>query len=239
MHLTCAKGKPALLASSESDRWLIVSDVHLGFANVSSYNDEDGLNQAAVLATKLVDMGKQKRCNKLLLLGDIKHSIKSPTPLELKQIDLFFRILNKKFFIWVTLGNHDTGIQDVIGKRANVAGKEGIILEDVLFCHGHSVPSRYLECKTIVMGHVHPHALSGGRVTPVWMIFRSLRKNLKPHRIIIVPHFNDELTLLNYSPGIPQDISPILRNLDMINYKLQLLDLECRTISIENSYSQS
>lgn len=199
---------------------MVISDVHIGFAVLSGLGYEYNIDEAATIGKDIVEVGEEYKCNRLLLLGDLKHSIGNPTTYERNQLELFFKILMNRFYIWITLGNHDAGMESFANKRVFIAGKNGIVLDDVLFCHGHTVPNDYLKYRTIVMGHIHPHALIGTKNTPVWAVFINKHKT-KPHQIIVVPHFNDALTRGNYSPGNPTIISPLLRKLDITKFRLE------------------
>ncbi len=220
MHLTFIDGKPALLVVSKKERWIVISDIHIGFAVLSGLGHEYDMDEATTMSRRIIKLGEDYKCNKLLLLGDLKHSIGNPTTYEKNQLELFFKILTGKFYIWITLGNHDAGVESFADKRVFIAGKNGIVLDDVLFCHGHSVPNGFLKYRAIVMGHIHPHALIGVENTPVWAIFVNKHKT-KPNRIVVVPHFNDVLTQRNYSPGNPTTLSPLFRKLDITEFRLE------------------
>lgn len=224
MNITFINKKPALLAVSGSERWIVVSDIHIGFNVLSGLRHVNTVDEAALFGNRIIDIGEEYQSKRLLILGDLKHSIGLPTLYEKDQLGLFFKILRKKFLIWIILGNHDAGVKDFASNGIFVAGKEGIMLDDVLFCHGHSVPNNYMNSEKIIMGHIHPHALIKNKLVPVWIRYTS-KCNVKPFQIIIMPHFNDDLTRENYMPGDPQMISPLLNQLDIEKYECEKIDL--------------
>ena len=133
---------PALMIQGEQ-KSLVVTDLHLGFEDNLLLNNISVGKNTTTLETikeieKILDMTQP---DSLILLGDIKSGIKSITKSEWKDIPLFFEKINEKVDVVLVPGNHDSNIQRLIPKEITLGSSKGIIIDDLLLTHGHTMPS--------------------------------------------------------------------------------------------------
>ena len=126
--------KPALILEGKS-RNLIVTDLHIGFeANLSSKDIFVGknttINETISEVCKIIDVTKP---DSLILLGDVKSSIKSISKNEMDEVPLFFEKVSKKVEIVLIPGNHDSNIQRLVPEGTTVISISPD-LEEKIFC---------------------------------------------------------------------------------------------------------
>jgi hypothetical protein len=144
----------------------------------------------------------------------------------------FFESITKLIDTILVPGNHDANIEKLIPNGITLASSKGIIIDDILLTHGHTMPSEnFSQVNTIVMGHVHPvffqkeSLINGERV---WVsikckkqkIFSSKSGNLE---IIILPSFN-RYFYTTRKKFYKKSIAPILEKMDVQQAKIVTLD---------------
>jgi len=214
--------KPALILEGES-RNLIVADLHIGFeADLAAKNIFVGknttINDMISEICKIIDETKP---DSLILLGDVKSSIKSISKNEWDEIPLFFDKVGKKVDIVLIPGNHDSNIQRLVPDGVTLVSSTGLVVENTLLTHGHTLPSNnFSHVDKIIMGHVHPvffkedSVLNGQRVwvsikTEKQKIFSSSSGEIE---IIIVPSFN-KYFYATHKKKYKKSISPIIEKI--------------------------
>jgi len=214
--------KPALILEGES-RNLIVADLHIGFeADLAAKNIFVGknttINDMISEICKIIDETKP---DSLILLGDVKSSIKSISKNEWDEIPLFFDKVGKKVEIVLIPGNHDSNIQRLVPDGVTLVSSTGLVIENTLLTHGHTLPSNnFSHVDKIIMGHVHPvffkedSVLNGQRVwvsikTEKQKIFSSSSGEIE---IIIVPSFN-KYFYATHKKKYKKSISPIIEKI--------------------------
>ena len=214
--------KPALILEGES-RNLIVADLHIGFeADLAAKNIFVGknttINDMISEICKIIDETKP---DSLILLGDVKSSIKSISKNEWDEIPLFFDKVGKKVEIVLIPGNHDSNIQRLVPDGVTLVSSTGLVVENTLLTHGHTLPSNnFSHVDKIIMGHVHPvffkedSVLNGQRVwvsikTEKQKIFSSSSGEIE---IIIVPSFN-KYFYATHKKKYKKSISPIIEKI--------------------------
>ena len=151
-------GYPALMIEDDK-KSLVITDLHLGFENTLSLNNVFlGKNKTVTEITKEIELIIDKtKPDSLILLGDVKSSINSITKVEWETVPAFFENITKLIDIILVPGNHDANIEKLIPNEITLAGSKGIIVDDILLTHGHTMPSEnFSQINTIVMGHIHP-----------------------------------------------------------------------------------
>jgi len=191
---------PALMIEG-TEKSLVITDLHLGFENNLSLNNVFlGKNKTVAEITKEIEkIIKKTKPDSLVLLGDIKSGIKSITKTEWETVPIFFESITKLIDTILVPGNHDANIEKLIPNEITLAGSKGIIIDDILLTHGHTMPSEnFSQINRIIMGHIHPvffekeSLINGERV---WVsiicdkqkIFHSKSGELE---LIILPSFN-------------------------------------------------
>ena len=132
-------------------------------------------------------------------MGDVKSSIQNITKTEWRDIPYFFEEIKNSLEVILIPGNHDANIERLIQNDVTLISSKGMIINDVLLTHGHTLPSEnYSNVNNIIMGHIHPvyfdknSLLNGERIwisikTEKSEIFSSTKGKIN---ITIVPSFN-------------------------------------------------
>ena len=226
-------GYPALMIEGDK-KSLVITDLHLGFENALSLNNVFlGKNKTVTEITKEIELIINKtKPDSLVLLGDVKSGINSITKTEWETVPVFFECITKLIDTVLVPGNHDANIEKLIPNEITLAGSKGIIIDDILLTHGHTMPSEnFSQVNTIVMGHIHPvffekeSLINGERV---WVsiisdkqkIFHSKSGELE---LIILPSFN-RYFYATQKKFYKKSISPIIEKMDVMQAKILTLD---------------
>lgn len=219
------------------DRTIVVADLHIG---IEFGFRESGFvipSQTDRMLERLIDIADRHKAERAVMVGDIKHKIKSVSPQERAEIPPFFeRILEVVPEVHLVPGNHDANILSILPEGVEAHDPRGIKLDDVGFTHGYAWPSQEaMDSEVLCMGHVHPSVLFvdrlGLRMTRrCWLraefIGGGKRYDASPQELIVIPSFND------YCGGFPvnsprsKPMGPILRS--------DLTDLESSRIYLLN-----
>jgi len=226
-------GYPALMIEGDK-KSLVITDLHLGFENALSLNNVFlGKNKTVTEITKEIELIIDKtKPDSLILLGDVKSGINSITKTEWETVPAFFENVTKLIDTVLVPGNHDANIEKLIPNEISLASSKGIIVDDILLTHGHTMPSEnFSQINTIVMGHIHPvffekeSLINGERV---WVsiisnkqkIFHSKSGELE---LIILPSFN-RYFYATQKKFYKKSISPIIEKMDVMQAKIVRLD---------------
>ena len=215
------QSQPALILEDEK-RYLVVTDLHIGFENTFLANDihiepKDLINDVLANLELIIE---SQRPDSLILLGDIKAGIDQISGTEWHTVPLFFEI-GKKIETIVVPGNHDGNIQKLVPDYVTVTSSSGFVIDDTLLTHGHTMPSEnFAHVNKIVMGHVHPVYFAVGSVLDgqrVWVSARTYKGQIFPSsagdlEIIIVPSFN-KYFYATHKKSYKKSISPILQSI--------------------------
>lgn len=158
----------------------------------------------------------------VILLGDVKSSIRNISKQEWNEIPEFFNILSRHANIYLVPGNHDGRIRFLIPQNINIMSVKGMVLEETLLVHGHVMPSSARSSITrIVMGHIHPifskcdSVLDGRRI---WLYIKVKSEMIFPGTagmldIVIMPSFNKEMYAIHkgYHKSFHNSIAPIIK----------------------------
>ena len=191
--------EPALILENEKKN-LVISDLHIGFEHKFSSNKIPNSKNSSVndIINNVKKIIKKENPDTLILLGDVKSSIQNITKSEWNDVPYFFEEL-KSIEIILIPGNHDANITRLIPDNVTLISSKGMIIDDVLLTHGHTMPSKnYSNVNNIIMGHIHPvyfdenSLLNGERIwisikTDKSIIFPSAKGKIN---ITIIPSFN-------------------------------------------------
>jgi putative SbcD/Mre11-related phosphoesterase len=216
---------PALLLEEKRTgikrTYLVVSDLHIGLEGELNlrgviFDSKYSLN---TMLEELRGLIKSNQLHGVIILGDIKSTIRSISKLEWNQVPEFFRILSGHASIYVVPGNHDTNVRFLVPQNINIMSVKGMVLEGTLLVHGHTMPSSArASIKRIIMGHIHPvfsrcnSVLNGRRI---WLYLKVRKETIFPGTvgtldIIIVPSFNKDVPgMMNKRDA--KSISPIIK----------------------------
>lgn len=174
--LTLLLPYPATLIKTKDRKTLAIADPHLGWENALQEKGIHVPSQTPKILKKLVNLLTEHKPDSLLVIGDVKFTVVSTEPGEWHDIPDFFTELERHVSeIDIVRGNHDANLEPLLPENVKILPAAGTIIGDVGFFHGHKWPApTLLECKTLVMGHVHPVVVfrdpSGFRITnQVWV----------------------------------------------------------------------
>ncbi|MFL6419503.1 MAG: metallophosphoesterase [Nitrososphaeraceae archaeon] len=214
--------KAALLIDEhrKRQRYMVISDLHLGFEYEISIRgisiDEQAFFQE--MTTELYDLIKFNQIDAVILLGDLKSTIRSISKYEWHIIPQFLKLISEITDIYLIPGNHDNNIRLLMPENINVMSTKGMVLDDTLLIHGHTMATvAKANIQRIVMGHVHPVFLRPNSVINgqrVWIYLKIIKSAIFPGTqgdldIVIVPAFNRYLYAVN-ERHYTKSISPII-----------------------------
>jgi len=147
-------------------------------------------------------------------------------------VPIFFESVTKLIDTILVPGNHDANIEKLIPNGITLASSKGIIIDDILLTHGHTMPSEnFSQINTIVMGHIHPvffqkeSLINGERV---WVSIKCKKQKIFHSKsgeleVIILPSFN-RYFYATQKKFYKKSISPIIEKMDVIQAKIVTLD---------------
>jgi putative SbcD/Mre11-related phosphoesterase len=167
---------PALIIEGGSWKIMVISDLHLGWEASLA---EDGIHipsQTGKMLRKVKEVLAAENPSSLIILGDLKHTVEKIMLEEWRDVPLFLEEVKRIVGdVRVIPGNHDGDISILLPNGVKLEPQQGVMVGDVGLFHGHAWPDiRMLNCKTLVIGHVHPVITfrdhTGYRVTSqVWV----------------------------------------------------------------------
>jgi putative SbcD/Mre11-related phosphoesterase len=219
-------GKPALLIEGQK-KYLVVTDLHIGFESGFTSKEiflgkNTTINETIDELLEIIDSEKP---DSVVLLGDVKSSIKSISKIEWNDVPLFFEKIKTQCDVILIPGNHDANIQRLVPEDVSLISSSGMVEDNILFTHGHTMPSEnFAHVKKIIMGHMHPvffqeeSIVNGQRV---WISIKADKGQIFPSQsgeieIIIVPSFNKYFYATN-KKKYKKSISPIIEKLKKIS----------------------
>ncbi|MDQ4072959.1 MAG: metallophosphoesterase [Thermoproteota archaeon] len=226
-----------IVEDMEGDSYLVISDIHIGFEDQMNKNGvlfdpRKNMEEILDLLTRVVT---QTKIRNLIILGDLKSSIKVITKAEWIHVPYFIeRVLGLVDQVYLVPGNHDGNIRHLVSREVNLMSVKGMEIKGILFTHGHAASEIGDNIYKIITGHLHPTITSGENITSgqqawVRIILNKKNKNLNNTRggssvdsgdkkvdFIIMPHFN---RYLSYNSGFDRYMKrkktklPLLNNL--------------------------
>ncbi len=238
--------KPALVLEGKRKN-LIVTDVHIGFENKMASNEiflgkNSTINETIQELSEIID---DEKPDSVILLGDIKSSVKSISKSEWDEVPLFFEKIKQKSDVVLIPGNHDANIQRLVPDDITMISSAGMVEENVLFTHGHTMPSEnFSHVDKIVMGHVHPvffqedSVMNGQRV---WVSLKIDKQKIFPSssgelEITIIPSFN-KYFYATQKRAYKKSISPIIKRIKEIT-SAKIVSLEGAILGNESIIKQ-
>jgi metallophosphoesterase superfamily enzyme len=238
--------KPALILEGEKKN-LIVTDIHIGFeSNMASNEIFIGKNSTIhETIQELSDIIDSEKPDSVILLGDIKSSIKNISKNEWDEVPLFFKKTREKCDVILIPGNHDANIQRLVPDNITMISSTGMVEENILLTHGHTLPSEnFSHVDKIIIGHLHPvffqedSIINGQRV---WVSIKTDKENIFPNKtgeieITIVPSFN-KYFYATHRKQYKKSISPIINKIKDIS-KAKIITLDGTIIGNESNINQ-
>lgn len=226
---------------------LIITDIHIGFESIFVSNEifigkNSSINETI---SELLDVIELEKPDSLILLGDVKSSIKNISKSEWDEVPLFFKKIQEKCHITLIPGNHDANIQRLIPENVSMISATGMVEENILLTHGHTMPSEnFSHVDKIIMGHVHPvffqedSLLNGQRV---WVTMKTEKQNIFPNKsgnieITIIPSFN-KYFYATHKKKYKKSISPIIERIKHVS-TAKIITLDGTIIGDESMIDQ-
>ena len=238
--------KPVLILEGER-KYLVVTDLHIGFENSMMSNQifigkNSTINESIQELSQIIDSEKP---DSVILLGDIKSSIKNISRNEWDEVPLFFKKIREKCDIILIPGNHDSNIQKLVPNNISMISSTGMVEENILLTHGHTMPSEnFSHVDKIIMGHVHPVFFQEGSILNgqrVWVSIKTEKENIFPNKtgeieITIIPSFN-KYFYATHRKQYKKSISPIINKIKEIS-KARIITLNGTIIGNESNIKQ-
>lgn len=244
-------GEPALLVEHEGKTALVIADIHTGI--------EEEMAREGVLVPiasrerleHLASVVRNSGADRLVLLGDTKHTVDSISPTERRDVPHLLKSLRRLVRrLELVTGNHDALIRNLIPEDPYIRLRNALVIGDVALVHGHSWAAAELESapfRYLVMGHLHPvlRIADNSGVTasrPCWLrapMETSKARDRYPSllsgaEVIVMPAFNEFCgTVLNGgkgpevgAAGTARGIAPVFRHnlADMDHAEVHLPD---------------
>ncbi|MBI2648727.1 MAG: metallophosphoesterase family protein [Thaumarchaeota archaeon] len=158
--LKVVPGEAALVFKDGDSCSLLISDLHLGLEKEMAAKGFRIPPYSMKMMDKVKAIAESNRADRIIVLGDVKHSIGKVEDIDWSVIPWFFDTLLDLFgSADVVPGNHDGGIKSLLPSRVKLHPSAGVVLgaeERVGVAHGHSWPSEEVVTSgKIVMGHSH------------------------------------------------------------------------------------
>ena len=149
-----------LVFTSGGTTTLLVSDLHLGLEKEMAKKGFRVPPYSMKIMDRIRSVSEEYRAEKIVVLGDVKHSIGKVEDIDWNVLPWFFDTLLDLFTsVDVVPGNHDGGIRSLLPARVRLHPAAGVVIGDeekVGVTHGHSWPSQeVIATRKIVMGHSH------------------------------------------------------------------------------------
>ena len=149
----------ALFLKKRSEKFLIISDLHIGWEVTLAGHGIHIPSRTPKIIEKIVKLIDIYKPTSLILLGDVKHKFSGIELNEWHDVPELFKKISKLVLdVRVVLGNHDGNLAALVPRNVKILGPKGtILLEEVGVFHGHAWPSfELLKCRYLIMGHLHP-----------------------------------------------------------------------------------
>lgn len=211
--------KPALIMEGRK-KSLVITDLHIGFESSMLSNEifvgkNSTINETIREVSEIIESEKP---DSIILLGDIKSSVKNISSNEWDEVPRFFKEIKEKCDVILIPGNHDANIQRLVPDGISMISPIGMVEDNVLLTHGHTMPSEnFSHVDKIVMGHIHPiffHEDSIMNGQRVWVSIKTTKEKIFPNRageieVIIIPSFN-RYFYATHRKQYKRSISPII-----------------------------
>lgn len=177
-QLIPVRPEAAILLKTSTERVLLISDLHIGWEVALAKEGFHIPSQTPRFLKRLRQLITTQRPTRLVVMGDVKHTIARIEMEEWRDIPNFFEQLSQIVpKIQVVPGNHDGNLEPLLPENIDILPSTGIIIGDAGLFHGHArPPPEMLSCRNLIMGHVHPVVTfrdpTGFRITrQVWVKF--------------------------------------------------------------------
>ena len=206
------------------DKNLIIADLHIGITKDMYTRGVSLPSQIKKLSGTINKIKGRTRTKRLVILGDVKHSISKIPMQEIVELPKFFSMLKYNDVI-IVKGNHDGNIEKIVDGIDGVRVKKFLTIGKYYLTHGHRNVNTTKE--TIIIGHNQPHvkfidSMRARYIVPVWVRGEIRYRKGEKKNLIIIPAFNElcGATLVNKD----RLLGPIAKKLIKSRSHVYLLD---------------
>ncbi len=238
--------KPALVFEGQ-EKSIIITDIHIGFESSLTSNKIFIGKNSTITETinEISELINVENPDSVILLGDVKSSIKTISKSEWNELPIFFEKIQEKCKVILIPGNHDANIQKLVPEGVSMISSTGMVEENILLTHGHTMPSEnFSHVNKIIMGHVHPVFFQEGSVLNgqrVWVSLKTEKQNIFPNQngeieITIIPSFN-KYFYATHKRRYKKSTSPIVERIKNIS-SARIITLDGTIIGDESIIDQ-
>lgn len=213
---------PALVIENK-ERILVIADIHFGIEADLAAHGLHFRSRTKVRLNRLIRTIQNADPDRLVILGDFKHSIPSLTWQEFYELPEILASIRKLVPLEFFPGNHDIGIERFL-QDGELWQKEGGVIDGVGYLHGHTYPAPDLAGHLIVIGHHHPlvsihdevgcalqaPAYIRSEVDAGKLGLKNQGEKVKEQKVLFVPSFN-EIAGYDIAKIINDPFSPVSR----------------------------
>ncbi len=148
----------AFMLRNGPERVMVISDLHIGWEVALAQEGVHVPSQSGRLLDKLKSILGSEKPDRLVVLGDVKHTVSKIGVEEWRDVPWFFEEAIKSVpRVQVVPGNHDGDLEALLPESVELLSPRGTVIGGVGLFHGHTWPDvKMLGCTTLVAGHVHP-----------------------------------------------------------------------------------
>lgn len=153
-------GESALISTGEEHPILFVSDLHLGLEKELARKGFSVPSYTLKMLDRIRNMAEKYNVDRIVILGDVKHSVGKVEDIDWSIIPWFFDTLLDIFeVVDVVPGNHDGGLRPLLPSKVRLHPSQGTVIAGrrrIGVCHGHAWPSKdVIATGNMVIGHSH------------------------------------------------------------------------------------
>ena len=215
-------GERALELRAGNKKYLVAGDLHVG---IEDELDRRGIrvpDQTDRTLERLSGLIKERRPDRLVLLGDVKHQVPFTEKWEGRKVFRLLEALSALLPVTIVSGNHDGGIDGMAPENVRRVGS--LAIGAVGLVHGHAwPPEKLMKCETLVVAHTHPSVAlcdeRGRAVTEAcWLRARFIVKEAKKHykapypQMVVMPACNDLRAGQPVNEARGRMLGPLFRN---------------------------
>jgi len=198
---------------------LVIADLHMGYEYVLRKEGITLPESEGVLLQRIKRLIHKYGAKKLIILGDVKHSIG-----EYRNVHLLEEL---NVTLYVAKGNHDGGLENLL--NAKIYRAEGFRIGNYGFMHGHSWPAEdVMNARYVFMGHIHPEielrdSMGKSHRYACHLVGTLTEKGKKIYtrepKIFVVAAFNPLV-----GSALVDPIGPLMKNKIIDNFEVYLLN---------------
>ena len=235
--------QPALRVKAGSETSVVVADLHLGVEHAIAEAGVRIPGRTWTIQERLIGLCSREKADKLLILGDVKHSVPGTSWQEKQELPEFFRGIQRQVGrVEIAVGNHDTYLRELLPGEIVFHEPDGFSYNGIGFVHGHMWPSKEtVDNEVIVLAHNHPtitlvDELGVSHNYPCWVRGTAVPDKMKERygdglrtavpEVIMIPSFLEFGSGTVVNEKDQRLLGPFLNNgfLDLMRSKVFLLD---------------